>query len=91
MKQEFERQEHNEIDFVHTFALPQKPKSSFLTERLLHLSASLLLIAFLHAKTPAVLLYGRSFVRLLRAINKLFLYQEVLKQNIGYYIILRTN
>ena len=28
------------------------------------------------------------FVRLLRAINKLFLYQEVLKQNIGYYIIL---
>ena len=26
------------------------------------------------------------FVRLLRAINKLFLYQEVLKQNIGYYI-----
>ena len=39
-------------------------------------------------KTPAVLLYGRSFVRLLRAINKLFLYQEVLKQNIGYYIIL---
>lgn len=31
------------------------------------------------------------FVRLLRAINKLFLYQEVLKQNIGYYIILRTN
>ena len=35
-----------------------------------------------------MLLYGRSFVRLLRAINKLFLYQEVLKQNIGYYIIL---
>lgn len=31
------------------------------------------------------------FVRLLKAINKLFLYQEVLKQNIGYYIILRTN
>ncbi len=31
------------------------------------------------------------FVRLLRAINKLFLYQEVLKQNIGYYIILSTN
>jgi len=50
MKQEFERQEHNEIDFVHTFALPQKPKSSFLTERLLHLSASLLLTAFSHAK-----------------------------------------
>jgi len=58
MKQEFERQEHNEIDFVHTFALPQKPKSSFLTERLLHLSASLLLIAFSHAKNSC-----RAFVR----------------------------
>lgn len=87
MKQEFERQEHNEIDFVHTFALPQKPKSSFLTERLLHLSASLLLIAFSHAKKllPCFCTAG-VFVRLLRAINKLFLYQEVLKQNIGYYI-----